>query len=295
MISTNFWCTGDVDEAAELYLRAFRQAEVVTHVDYPNSGLPDFLERFAGTTMQVELELHGQRIGLTNAGTDVAPSPAISLLLNFDPAVFPDACEYLDQVWAVLSEGATVRMDLGEYPHSPHYGWLQDRFGLSWQLMLTNPDGDPAPFVVPNVLFTEPVLWQAGVALEEWVAAIPGSQVLHRQPWAGPGAPEGAVAFADALLGGTHFSVMDSGPGHSFEFTAGSSFVVHCADQAEIDRVWQALSAVPEAERCGWLVDRFGVSWQVLPANLAELLQREGAYERLLGMRSIEIAELERL
>lgn len=293
MISTNHWYRGTADEALALYEQAFRDTAVVSRARYPEAGLPDFLAPLAGTTMQIELDIHGVRLGMTNAGPEYSPCPAISMLLNFDPSMIPDAREYLDQAWAVLSEGGEVRMPLGEYPHSAHYGWVQDRFGVNWQLMLTNPSGDPAPFMTPNVLFTEPVLWRAGEALEAWVAAVSGSRVLHRHPYPeGSAAPEGAVMFADAEVAGSLLSVMDSGPGHSFEFTPGSSFVIHCPDQETIDAAWEALSADPEAEQCGWLRDRFGVSWQVVPADMEQILAHEGAHERLMGMKRIVIADL---
>ena len=79
---------------------------------------------------------------------------------------------------------------------------------------------------------------------------------------------------------------------HKFSFTCGVSLEVQCADQAEIDRLWGRLSAVPEAEQCGWLADKFGVSWQIIPANMGELMLHEGAFERMLEMKKLVIAEL---
>lgn len=293
MVTVNHWYAGTADDALALYQRAFRDARVLSHARYPEAGLADFQAPLAGETLQIELEIHGVRLGMTNAGPEFAPSPAISQLLNFDPSVLPDAREYLDSVWQVLADGGHVRMELGEYLHSPRYGWVEDRFGVGWQLMLTDPDGDPAPFLTPNVLFTEPVLWCAAEALDAWVDAVPGSDVLHRVTYPPrEGVPEDAIMFADALVGGGALSVMDSGPGHDLPFTPGSSFVVRCPDQETIDRVWSALSADPGAEQCGWLKDRFGVSWQVLPENMEELLAHDGAYARMMGMKKIVIAEL---
>jgi predicted 3-demethylubiquinone-9 3-methyltransferase (glyoxalase superfamily) len=84
---------------------------------------------------------------------------------------------------------------------------------------------------------------------------------------------------------------MDSGVEQQFEFGCGVSLEVQCTDQAEIDRLWEALSAVPEAEQCGWLADRFGVSWQIVPADMAELMQRPDAYEHMMGMKKLVIAD----
>ena len=84
---------------------------------------------------------------------------------------------------------------------------------------------------------------------------------------------------------------MDSGVEQPFTFSPGVSLSVQCADQAEIDRLWDALSAVPEAEQCGWLVDRAGVSWQIVPANMAELMAKPDAFAHMMPMKKLIIAD----
>ena len=96
--------------------------------------------------------------------------------------------------------------------------------------------------------------------------------------------------FADLQLFGQWVALMDSGVDQDFTFSPGVSLAVACADQAEIDHCWKHLSSVPEAEQCGWCVDRFGVSWQVLPDNLMELTGRPGGYQKMLEMKKIDIA-----
>jgi predicted 3-demethylubiquinone-9 3-methyltransferase (glyoxalase superfamily) len=100
----------------------------------------------------------------------------------------------------------------------------------------------------------------------------------------------GGVMFSDFTLGNEWIAAMDSGVEQDFSFTEGVSLSVACADQEEIDRLWNALSSVPEAEQCGWCKDRFGVSWQIVPANMDELMQRPGAYQKMMDMKKIEIA-----
>ncbi|WP_374700217.1 VOC family protein [Arthrobacter sp. JCM 19049] len=97
--------------------------------------------------------------------------------------------------------------------------------------------------------------------------------------------------YSDFTLKGQTFSAMDSGVEMAFTFTPGVSLEVACRDQFEIDALWEALSAVPKAEQCGWLTDRFGVSWQIVPQNMGELMQRPGAFEKLMGMKKIVIDE----
>lgn len=85
--------------------------------------------------------------------------------------------------------------------------------------------------------------------------------------------------------------MMDSGVEQDFSFTAGVSLEVRCEDQDEIDRLWSALSAVLEAEQCGWLADKYGVSWQIVPKSMGDLMERPGAHATLLNQKKIVIAE----
>ena len=102
----------------------------------------------------------------------------------------------------------------------------------------------------------------------------------------------GTVMFTDFTLRGTWMTAMDSGAFHDFTFTPGVSMIISCRDQEEIDRCWTGLSAVPEAERCGWCVDRWGVSWQVVPDNIAELMADAATREKILHMGKIDLTRL---
>ena len=121
---------------------------------------------------------------------------------------------------------------------------------------------------------------------------FPGSRVGTVVPYPEPTGPAaaGAVMFGEVELRGQWFALLDSGVTMDATFSPGVSLAVECADQAEIDRYWAALSAVPEAEQCGWCVDRFGLSWQVVPRGMAELLRSPGAYRNMLDMKKLQIA-----
>jgi predicted 3-demethylubiquinone-9 3-methyltransferase (glyoxalase superfamily) len=111
---------------------------------------------------------------------------------------------------------------------------------------------------------------------------------------------EGTVKHASFVLEGQAFAAMDSAYQHNFAFNEAISFMVRCETQEEIDYFWENLSAVPEAEQCGWLKDRFGVSWQIVPAVLDEMMSTGDAQktarvsEAFLKMKKFDIAELER-
>ena len=279
VITPAIWCDGTADDAAQFYADVFRDASIVEQVP----GL-------AAT-----VSIYGFKLSLINGGNQYAPNPSISCILNFDPLLFggeEQARAYLDELYKRLSTGG-VLMELGEYPFSPRYAWVRDRFGMTWQLMLTDPDGDPRPFVIPSFMFGGTNHANAEEATDAWIALFDNSRrgVLYRYKEGGP-LDAGTVMFTDFTLRGTWMAATDSGTFHDFTFTPGVSIIVSCRDQEEIDRYWAGLSAVPEAERCGWCVDRWGVSWQVVPHNIAELMADAATRDKILHMGKIDLTEL---
>jgi predicted 3-demethylubiquinone-9 3-methyltransferase (glyoxalase superfamily) len=291
-IVPNLWFDHTAAEAAAFYASVFPHARVTDTQLYPETGLPDFQAEFAGKEITVSFEIDGYSFIAINAGPEFPVNPSVSFMVNFDPSRDPDAREHLDALWVALAEGGEVRMPLGEYSHSPYYGWVQDRFGISWQLMLTNPEGEPRPFIIPTLLFCSTAQNRAAEAAAYYVDTFPGSRVgtdVRYPEQAGPATP-GSVMFTDIELFGQWFALMDASREQDYTFNCGVSLMIQCADQAEIDRYWGALSAVPEAEQCGWCADKFGLSWQVVPANLGDLMLTGEAYAALMGMKKIEIA-----
>jgi predicted 3-demethylubiquinone-9 3-methyltransferase (glyoxalase superfamily) len=105
--------------------------------------------------------------------------------------------------------------------------------------------------------------------------------------------------FAEFMLEGQWFTAMDSGHMHAFDFNEAVSLVVHCEDQAEVDFYWEKLSAVPEAEQCGWLKDKYGVSWQIVPRDMDEYMQGtpeqiDRVTQAFLPMKKFDLAALRR-
>ncbi|MGO2664537.1 VOC family protein [Mycetocola reblochoni] len=290
-ITPSIWFTRTAAEAAAFYTSVFPDSAVTATTFYPSEGLPDFQRSFAGQVLTVDMELAGLPFTAINAGDEFAPTPAISFIVNWDPSVHDDAEAGLDRMWQALLDGGSALMPLREYPFSRRYGWVQDRYGVSWQLMLTDPAGEPRPMIVPSLMFGNDRTGSAEDALTHYLGLFPDSRqgTLVRYPERSGRAAAGSVMFADALLAGRWFAAMDAGTPQPFDFTPGVSLVVHCSDQDEIDRYWNALSHVPEDEACGWCTDRFGVSWQIVPADMAELMTRPDAHNTLLSMTRIII------
>ncbi|WP_111718954.1 VOC family protein [Homoserinimonas sp. OAct 916] len=291
-ITPCLWFNGNAAEGAQFYTDLFPDSRVVTTSRYPDEGLPDFQKEMAGKVLAIDFELGGFRFTGINAGPEYPITPAISFMVNLDPSHDDDAEARLNELWAALENGGETLMPLGQYPHSTRYGWVQDRFGVSWQLMLANPGGERAPFIVPNLLFGGSAQNRAAEARAYYTSIFSDSRtatVMEYPEQTGPAAA-GAVMFSDFTLAGQWFAAMDSRVEQSFSFTEGVSLVVTCADQDEIDRLWAALSEVPEAEQCGWCKDRFGVSWQIVPENMGELMSRPGAFDNMMAMKKLEIA-----
>ena len=293
-ITPHLWFDTQAREAAEFYVSVFPESRIdsatVLH-DTPS-----------GDCDVISFTLAGQPFMAISAGPLFTFNPSISFFVNFDPAKDPQARERLDIAWEKLAEGGQVLMELGEYPFATRYGWVQDRYGLSWQLILANPAGEQRPAIVPSFLFTGDAYGQAEAAGDYWRGEIddsrPGQLVRYEEATEHDRA--GAVMFSDFRLGPTWFAAMDSGYDHGFGFNEAVSFIVHCRDQAEIDRYWEKLSAHPENEQCGWCKDRFGVSWQVSPIVLDEVMTSDdqAAIDRVtqvfLPMKKLDVATIEK-
>lgn len=296
-IIPNIWINRVADEAAEFYVNAIPTTKLVETLKYPSEGLLEFQADFAGKTLTKTLEIDGYQLVLINAGDEFRPNSSISFFLNFDPSMRPDARGDLDRTWEKLTTEGTVLMELGQHPFSPHYGWVQDKYGVSWQLMLTNPEGDPRPFILPNLMFAGPVQNQAAEAIDYYLSVLPNAALGNRVTYSEAEGPvtTDSVVFSEFQIDGEWLTAMDSGVEQPTTFNEGVSLQLNVRDQAELDRVWEALSVVPEAEICGWCKDRWGVSWQIIPENMNELMERPGAYEVMMSQKKIVISEFEAL
>lgn len=238
-IVPTIWCKPSAQEAAAFYREV----------------LPDV------TGAGEDIEVGGLHILLADGGERPRPNPAINFLLTFSDA------EKLRRVWSGLLEGGAALMDLDSYAHSPLYGWVEDKFGVNWQLML-NEDED-APRVVPQLMFCGAAQNKAAEATDYYISVIPHSAPGSRVRYADMGQmpDNGAnIVFSNFTLYGQWFAAMDSAVDQSFTFTEGLSLRLYAADKEEFERLRTALSADPAAEEDGWVQDAWGVSWQIVLA-----------------------------
>jgi predicted 3-demethylubiquinone-9 3-methyltransferase (glyoxalase superfamily) len=284
-ITPHIWFDKEAVEAAGFYTRIFRNAEIRNETVLENTP--------SGSVEIVTLQLMGQEFIFISAGPMFKVNPSISFFV-----VLEDAGE-IDSLWNSLKEGGMVMMDLQQYDWSEKYGWIQDRFGVSWQLSLGKMM-DVGQWITPSLLFVGKQHGKAEEAVRFYTSVFEGSEItgiLHYEK--SENEPEGTVKHAQFSLGGEMFMAMDSSFDHQFGFNEAISLVVNCRNQEEIDYYWERLSADPSAEQCGWLKDRFGLSWQIVPVDLERMMQDgdgtkiKRVTEAFLKMKKFDLAALQ--
>ncbi len=285
-IVPNLWYDKEAKEAVQFYVSIFDDAKIldVTVIE----GTP------SGDAEMLSFQLEGQLFNAISGGTFFKLNPSISLMVSCDTS------EEIDKKYAALSKGGVDLMPLGEYPFSKRYAWTQDRYGLSWQLILAEEENSKQK-ITPSLLFSGAVCGRTEEAVTFYTDIFKNSSIDLISHYGDGEAqlPEAKINFAGFTLNGMNFSAMDNGYPADFNFNEAFSLMVYCNSQEQIDYYWDTLSADPEAEQCGWLKDKFGVSWQVTPTVLDEIMyhgSREEARrvtEAFLPMKKINILAIE--
>ena len=289
-IVPHLWFDKEAVAAAEFYISVFEDS-MITHKS-------KIFDTPCGDCDIVEFSIMGYNFMAISAGPLFKFNPSVSFMINFDPSRYSDARKRIDHVWEKLSAGGDVLMPIDKYPFSERYGWIQDKYGLSWQLIYTNPEGDERPVVIPSLLFAGNLCGKAEEATNFYISVFKNSKrgAIARYPAKSEPNKEGTIMFTDFMLESRWFAAMDSAREHNFTFNESISFMVNCKDQNEINYFWEKLSAVPESEQCGWLKDKYGISWQIIPENMGELMSRkpERTTPAMLRMKKIIIEDLKK-
>ncbi|MBF8456042.1 VOC family protein [Kaistella sp. G5-32] len=273
------WFDGNGKEAAMFYTQTFG-GKITTD-----------------TSVVLNLELFGQQFMILNAGPQFEKNASISFM------VLCETEEEVQKYWENLSQGGIILMELGEYSWSKKYGWVRDHFGVTWQICLAENLGDQK--LVPNLMFIHQNNGKALEAMQLYTKIFPNSKIGGVLKY-GEGVenetheiPEN-VQHADFEINGYSFFCMDNSFDHQFDFNEGISMVVMTDDQEETDHLWNSLIANGGRESmCGWLKDQFGMSWQIVPKKLLELMNGEDRTKGLkvmnamMNMKKIVIADLE--
>jgi predicted 3-demethylubiquinone-9 3-methyltransferase (glyoxalase superfamily) len=286
-ITPHLWFDKEAVKAAEFYSATFPDSKV--------TNVSQITDTPSGDCDIVSFELLDQPFQAISAGPHFRFTPAVSFLVR---CASP---EQVDGLWNELSQGGSPMMPLDSYPFSDRYGWTTDRYGLSWQVM-HDTRGEIDQAIVPTLMFVGDVCGKAEEAAQHYTSVFPNSQIHHVDRYGDGDEPDrpGTVRHLYLGLDGYKFAAMDSAHDYEVGFNEAISFMVACETQDEIDHYWDALSAVPEAEQCGWLKDRFGLSWQVVPTALGEVMgkgtqdQIDRVTQAFLKMKKFDIGELHR-
>ncbi|WP_298653775.1 VOC family protein [uncultured Proteiniphilum sp.] len=234
------------------------------------------------------ITIGGQRIMLLNGNEESFPNPSISLMY------LTTSEKEVEDLYAKLTQEGSTLMPLDSYPFSPKYAWVEDRYGVSWQLIAAEAK-DIIQKVVPTMMFVGDNNGKAEEAMSFYTSLFPESGIRGISRYTGEeGETAGNIQHAEFALNGYLLMSMDSSYPHAFNFNEGVSLVVECDTQEEIDHYWDGLTADGGQEvMCGWLTDKYGVSWQITPREFEELiLKSPKVFEAMLKIKKMDIRKL---
>jgi predicted 3-demethylubiquinone-9 3-methyltransferase (glyoxalase superfamily) len=286
-IIPHLWFDTEAVEAANLYVSLFEDSKIINIVTIEDTP--------SGDSELVDFQLENLRFSAISAGPYFKLNPSISLMVACSTS------EEVDKLHTELSSNGTELMPLGEYPFSKRYAWVQDRFGVNWQLMLVE-NIEEHERIRPTLLFSGDVCGKAEDAIKYYASVFENSNKGFVNYYATGEAMDARakINYSEINILGTELTLMDHGYGADFTFNEAFSFMVMCENQEEIDRYWDKLSFLPEAEQCGWVKDQFGVSWQIVPSNMNDILfngtkeELKRVTEAFLKMKKFDLAALEK-
>jgi predicted 3-demethylubiquinone-9 3-methyltransferase (glyoxalase superfamily) len=283
------WFNNQAEEAANFYTSLFRNSTIGAVSRFGKDGF-EVHGQAEGTVLTIAFSLNGQGFTALNGGP----------LFSFNPSVsFYVVCETeaeVDLLWENLLKGGSVMMPLDRYEWSPKYGWLNDRFGISWQISLDKLE-NTGQQISPAFLFMGGQHPLAEEAVHFYTSVFYGSEIRGILRYkAGEGEAEGSVRHAQFRLQNQTFMIMGNSMQHNFNFNEAISFQVSCDTQDEIDYYWDRFSEGGSEGQCGWIKDKYGLSWQVVPAILGKLMsnpEKSGkVMQAFMPMKKLEIAKL---
>lgn len=260
------WFDNEAEEAAEFYTSLFNNSSVKKITRFGKEGF-EYHHKPEGSVMTVDFELNGQKLLALNGGPEFEFNEAVSLF------VYCGSEDRINFFYGKLTEGGSINMPLDKYDWSPKYAWVKDKFGVSWQLDAE--DINSKQKIVPSLLFVNEKFMKVKEAINFYSSVFPHSKILIDVPWdKSMNFPDVTILFAQLKLNGYLLNAMSGGSmKHNFDFNEAISFIVYCNTQAEIDHYWKKLTDGGQEVQCGWLKDKYGVSWQIIPKIFTELLE----------------------
>jgi predicted 3-demethylubiquinone-9 3-methyltransferase (glyoxalase superfamily) len=256
-IVPHLWFDKEASEAVSFYISVFPDSKIITRTRIENTP--------SGNVEILTFELRRQKFMAISAGPLFRFNQAISFF------VYCGSDTEIESVYKKLSKNGSVLMPLEKYEWSRKYAWVRDKYGLSWQLEVD--DVNDTRKILPSLLFVNEKASRVKEAVNFYTSVFPKSGVIMESPYdKTSGMPEGSLLFAQFSLSGFLFNSMSSTLRHDYDFNESVSFMVYCHSQEEIDYFWEKLTEGGEEQQCGWLKDKFGVAWQIVPAEMDEMM-----------------------
>ncbi len=265
------WFNSQAQEAAKFYCSVFKNASII-----------------ASNPMVTTFTLDGLKFMGLNGGPMYKTTQSVSMY------VYAGNEEEVTRLYNLLSENGKVIMPLDTYAWSLKYAWVEDQFGNSWQLDMKDIEGSQK--IVPCLLFANEKMGFVKKAITHYTSIFNTATIRFEVPHpTETGLEQDTLLFVQYELNGTIFQAMSSTLTHDFDFTPGNSFVIDCDTQEEIDHYWEKLGKNGRYDRCGWLADEFGVSWQIVPTCLPKLMAEKGqrVVQSFMKMQKFDIKGLE--
>jgi predicted 3-demethylubiquinone-9 3-methyltransferase (glyoxalase superfamily) len=273
-ITPCLWYNGQAQEAAALYCTVFANAKIT-----------------AQSPIVTSIDVSGQSFTLLDGGPKYKPNASISFYYICEKE------EELNNIWNAFSKEGTVLMPLDKYPWGEKYGWINDKFGISWQIALGK-ISDVGQKITPCLMFTGKQYGRADEAIAHYSSIFKNVTVDGILRYGANELPdqEGKIKHAQFALNDQKFMIMESAAPHNFTFTEGISLTIHCETQKEIDHYWEKLTESGAESMCGWLKDKFGVSWQIVPTILDKIMSDPAkagkAAQAFMAMRKLNIEQI---
>ena len=280
-INPCLWFNHQAEEATAFYTSIFKNSKVGRTARYGDVSA-QLSGQKKGSVSTMEFTIEHQNMLALNGGPLFKFSPALSFF------VWCDTEEEITRLWQGLSAGGEVRMGLDTYPWAQKYGWAADKFGVEWQLIL-------APHkqkIAPAILFVEELFGKGEEAINFYTSIFPHSKIesiAHDEATK-------TVAHAIFSLNGQDFVLMEGQGAHNYSFTPAFSLTVNCETQKEVDTYWEKLAEGGSKDGCGWLTDKYGITWQITPTVVADLMadpqKADAVMAALVKMDKLDIKAL---
>ena len=278
------WFDNEAEPAAKFYTSIFKNSKILEIAPYTVETPSN---KKIGSVMTVVFKINGQKFMGLNGGTFFKANPSVSFFVNCKTKA------EVDSLYNKLSKNGEVMMALDKYPFSERYAFIKDKFGVSWQIMLSK----GKQVITPCFLFVGKDIGKAEAAIKLYTKVFKKGKINTMMKYGNnQGGKPGTVMNSTFSIEGQGFMAMDGMGPHKFAFNEATSFIIECKDQKEIDYFYGKLSAVKQAEICGWLKDKFGISWQVVTPHFEKLMRGKNAkkvMQAVLEMKRINIKKLE--